>query len=124
MLSWNEFLIDWVFVYGPLSIFFIGLYGLMTQKNLLKIVISIDIMDLGVNLFIVSLGYVKNGVAPIYTSKNLIFIKNFVDPLPQALVLTAIVISVAVSAFVLSLTIKIYEKYKTVDIDKLNTLED
>jgi len=120
----NNIINSWVFVYGPLSIFLIGLYGILTQNNIFKLVISINIMDLGVNLYIIALGYVHNGIAPIYTEKFKMSGENFVDPVPQALVLTAIVISVAITAFFLAVLIKNYEKYKTLDIEKIKGLEN
>ena len=113
----------WIYLYGPLSILLVGLYGLLTQKDLLKIAVSLDVMDLGINLFIISLGYVKGGIAPIYTKDVTTYTTKFVDPLPQALVLTAIVISVAVTAFILALIVRNYEKYGTVDIIKIKGLE-
>ena len=81
-------------------LFMIGLYAVLTKKNIVKIVVGIIIMDYAVNLFIILLGYRKGGVAPVIDkSTNLInFAKSSVDPLPQALVLTAIVIGLGVIA--------------------------
>lgn len=126
-MSLEYIVANWMVFWGPLTIVFIGLYGILTQKNLLKILISIDVMDLGVNLYIVGVGYVKNGIAPILT-KGMTSNNIFVDPLPQALVLTAIVISLAVTAFSLFLVIKLYERYNSLDIssiyDKENTFSN
>ncbi|HOO60059.1 MAG TPA: cation:proton antiporter subunit C [Candidatus Mcinerneyibacteriales bacterium] len=119
----HEWLSLWSFLYGPLAIFLVGLYGLLTQKNLIKMAISINIMDYGVNLFIISLGYVPSAEAPIYTEAVKTYLPVFADPLPQALVLTAIVISVAVTAFILALTIKIHSQYGTTDLTKLGEME-
>ncbi len=120
----SNILNNWTFIYGPLSIFLVGIYGLLTQKNLFKLIISINIMDLGVNLYIISLGYVENAHAPIYNSILDSTSSKFVDPVPQALVLTSIVISVAVTAFVLALLIKNYKKYKTLDFIKIKGIEN
>ncbi|TYB31422.1 MAG: cation:proton antiporter [Candidatus Mcinerneyibacterium aminivorans] len=120
----GEIINYWTFIYGPLAIFLVGVYGLLTQKNLFKLVISINIMDLGVNLYIIALGYMDNASAPIYTAKLAVTSSRFVDPVPQALVLTSIVISVAVTAFVLALVIKNYEKYNTLDLIKIKGIEN
>lgn len=118
-----SFLNQWAFTGGSIIIILIGLFGVLTRKNLIKIVISIGIMDTGVNLFLVSLGYLNSGIAPIITKTYSTNSLNFVDPLPQALVLTAIVIGVAVLALGLSIVIKIYENHKTLQIDEIRGLK-
>ncbi|MGM0446188.1 MAG: sodium:proton antiporter [Bacillota bacterium] len=118
-----SFLNQWAFPGGSIIIILIGLFGVLTRKNLIKIVISIGIMDTGVNLFLVSLGYINSGIAPIMTDTYSTNSLNFVDPLPQALVLTAIVIGVAVLALGLSIVIKIYENHKTLQIDEIRGLK-
>lgn len=122
-MSLEYIVANWTVFWGPLLIIFIGIYGILTQKNLIKILISIDVMDLGVNLYIVGVGYIKNGIVPILT-KGMDSNKLFVDPLPQALVLTAIVISLAVTAFSLFLVIKLYERYDSLDISIIYYKED
>jgi len=89
----------------------IGLYGVMSKKNLMKIFISISIMETGVNLLLISIGYVKNGTAPIENGN----FATYVDPLPQALVLTAIVIGVSVTALALTMTMLYYSKKGTLE---------
>ncbi len=84
----------------------IGISGIIFKRNLIKIVISIDVIADGVNLFLISLGYRKNGLAPIFTNAPGL---NMVLPTPQALVLTNIVISLATSALLLSLAILIFK---------------
>ena len=105
--------------YAAIMLIILGLYGLLTQRNIIKIIISLNILELGVNLFIVSVGYVTDGIAPIYTSVNNSSNLLFVDPLPQALVLTAIVIGVGTTALGLALAKNIYQKYGTFEIDKM-----
>jgi len=123
VISLISFLEEWSFFGGSILLILIGLYGVITKRNLIKILIGLSLMDTGVNVLLVSLGYVENGNAPILTS----IIKNnsgaFVDPIPQALVLTAIVIGVAILALGLAVTIKIYEKYGTLDISKIRGLK-
>lgn len=100
----------------------IGLYGMLYKRNLIKIIIGLDFIETGVNILIISLCYVKGGTAPIFSLPSL-KPSQMVDPLPQALVLTAIVIGVAVLAMALSIVVRIYEKRKTMDISKLKRLK-
>lgn len=100
-----------------LSLFLIGVYTMITRKNLIKKIIGMNIMDSAINLFFISMGSIEGGVAPI----KIIGVENviYVNPLPQALILTAIVVSVSVTAFALSLCVKLYEQYGTLDADKI-----
>jgi multisubunit Na+/H+ antiporter MnhC subunit len=72
-------------------------------------------------LFFILLGYKQAGRAPIYSPGQ--EITNMVDPLPQALVLTAIVIGLAVTALVVAMAVRIYEKYGSFDISKIRRLK-
>jgi len=110
-------------------LFMIGLYCAVVKKNMVKIVVGILIMEYAVNLFLVMLGYRHGGVAPIIDKSYLEsqaalnnFVSSSVDPLPQALVLTAIVISLGSLALMISLCIRIYEKYGTFDITEIRRL--
>ncbi|MCD6482624.1 MAG: cation:proton antiporter subunit C [Candidatus Izimaplasma sp.] len=105
--------------YAAIVLIMLGLYGLLTQRNIIKIIISLNILEIGLNLFIVSVGFVTDGLAPIFTSINNSNHLLFVDPLPQALVLTAIVIGVGTTALGLALAKKIYQKYGTFEIDEM-----
>ncbi|MFP4046182.1 MAG: sodium:proton antiporter [Bacteroidales bacterium] len=102
-------------------LFLVGLYGIVTRRNLIKIVISFTIMEFSVFLFLVLIGYIDTGEAPILV-ENLDKNAAFVDPLPQAMVLTAIVIGLATSAMLLAIAIRLYKKYGTFDIRKINNL--
>ncbi len=102
-------------------LFLVGLYGVLTRKNIIKIIIGLCVMEYSLYLFMAMIGYVKGGVAPIIDPANSATI--VVDPLPQAIVLTAIVIGLATTALLLAIAIKLYKKYKTFDIDKINTLK-
>ena len=107
------------------SLFIIGLYCVLTKKNIVKIVIGLVIMESAVNLFLVLLGYRNNGVAPIADSsvKSLEFLASAVDPLPQALVITSIVIGLGVTTLAIAICIRIYEKYGTFDITEIRRLK-
>ena len=114
----ETFLFDYIFYIGAFGLIIIGLYILMTKHNLIKMIMGLSIMDTGVNLLIITVGYIKNGTAPIF-SKNGLSPEKMVDPVPQALVLTAIVIGVAVLALALGLTIRLYKYYGTLDMRKI-----
>lgn len=102
-------------------LFLVGLYGVLTQKNVIKIVIGLSFMEFSVFLFLTLIGFIEGGAAPI-------LIKDanpdlFVDPLPQAMVLTAIVISLATNAMLLTIAVRLYKKYGTFDIRRINQLK-
>lgn len=101
-------------------LFLVGLYGVITRRNLVKIVISLSIMEFSTFLFLALIGYVEGGAAPIVDPANPE--KIYVDPLPQALVLTAIVIGLATTAMLMSVIIRLYRKYKTLDIREIKNL--
>ena len=103
----------------------LGLYAVCTQKNLIKVVLGLGIIDYGINLLIVSVGFNKGGTAPIFTISDLlngISSNFFVDPVPQALTLTSIVIGACVDAMALALVIMIYRKYKTINADEVRRI--
>jgi len=116
-------------------LFMIGLYCAVVKKNMVKIVIGIAIMEYAINLFLIMLGYRTDGVAPIVERQHLIsssdasirlldsFVSSSVDPLPQALVLTAIVISLGSLALMISICIRTYGKYGTFDITEIRRLK-
>ncbi|MBA3052077.1 cation:proton antiporter subunit C [bacterium] len=108
-----------------IALFVVGLYGICCKKNLIKIVLGFIIMDYAVNLFIILIGYRKNGIAPILDKTMDVnkFALNSVDPMPQAIVLTAIVIGLAVTALMVAVCVRIYERYGTFDITKIRKLK-
>lgn len=102
-------------------LFCVGLYCVLRKRNIIKIIIGLGIIEYAVNLFLVLIGYRMQGRAPILAPDQVI--SNMVDPIPQALVLTTIVIGLAVIAVAVSLAIRIYEKYGTFDITKIRRLK-
>jgi multisubunit Na+/H+ antiporter MnhC subunit len=100
---------------------FIGIVTVLMKRNLIKILLGINILESAVNLFLVSLGYREGGVAPIFT---LAPSELMVLPTPQALTLTSIVIGVATSALVLSFAMVLKKKYGTVDINEIRRLKE
>jgi len=93
----------------------IALYIIVSQRNLIKLVMGIAILESGVNLFLVTLGYREGGVAPIFTNAPE---GIMVLPVPQALTLTSIVIGVAVTALMLSMVVLTYRHTGDIDAEK------
>ena len=111
--------------YNYIAAFFLivlGFYTIIAKYNLIKTVIGLSICDYGVNLLIISIGYNPGGTAPIYTLGELTSASYFVDPIPQALTLTSIVIGACVTAMSLSLVIKLHESYGTLDTREIRRL--
>ncbi len=111
-------------VYGTaIFLIIIGFYAVLLKKHLVKIVIGLSIMDAGINLLFVAVGFISGGTAPIFSPGNEQAATRMVDPVPQALVLTAIVIGFAVTALALSLVIRLYKHHHTANIDQLKSLK-
>jgi multicomponent Na+:H+ antiporter subunit C len=104
----------------------IGLFAILFKRNLIRIAIGLTIVEAGVNLFLITLGYRQEGVAPIYTNlpEGVSIPGGMVLPVPQALTLTSIVIGVAILALILSLVIKIYRHYGTLDAARIRRLKE
>lgn len=100
----------------------LGFYTIITKYNLVKTVIGLSITDYGVNLLIISIGYNPGGTAPIFTPGELTAASYFVDPIPQALTLTSIVIGACVTAMSLSLVMKLHDSYGTLDTREIRRL--
>ncbi len=106
----------------------IGLYAVAVKKNLIKIIIGVLIIHNAINMFLVLLGYrvqeSGEAVAPILTPRvsGEILVTRSVDPVPQALVLTSIVIGLAVIALIVVTAVRLYEKYGTFDLTKIRKL--
>jgi multisubunit Na+/H+ antiporter MnhC subunit len=101
-------------------LFLVGLYGILTRRNLVKIAISLSIMEFSIFLILVLIGYVDKGQAPIVDPAAPA--AAYVDPLPQAMVLTAIVIGLATTAMLMAIAIRLYRKYGTFDIREIRNL--
>lgn len=106
-------------------ILMIGIYGIVAKKNLVKIVIGLFIIEYATNLFLILVGYKSGGAAPIVSNVETAAEEaaTFVDPLPQALIVTSIVIGLGVSAMVIALCLRLYEKFGTFDILQIRSLK-
>ncbi len=103
----------------------LGVYAVLAKKNLVKIVIGLLIIEYAVNLMLILVGYRSGGTAPIVTNaeKAAREAMTFVDPLPQALIVTSIVIGLGTTAMVISLCLRLFEKYETFDILQIRRLK-
>lgn len=102
-------------------LFLIGLYAIVTKRNLIKIVIGFALIEYAVNLLFALVGFRFGMLAPIITRVDAPH--RFVDPIPQALVLTAIVIALGTTALMLTVALRIYNRYKTFDIGEIRKLK-
>lgn len=93
----------------------IGLYGMIAKNNLIKKIIGMNIFQVSVFLFYISMGKVKGGTAPIHWEKALIYD----NPIPHVLILTAIVVSISTTAVALALIIRIYKSFQTIEEDQI-----
>ena len=102
-------------------LFLIGLYAIITKRNLIKIVIGFALIEYAINLLFALIGFRRGYLAPIITRIDMPH--RFVDPIPQALVLTAIVIALGTTALMLAVVLRIYNRYKTFDIAEIRKLK-
>lgn len=102
-------------------LFLVGVYCVLVKRNLIKIIIGLGISEYAIFLFFILVGYRMKGRAPILDADQVI--TDMVDPLPQALVLTAIVIGLATTALMASIAVRLYQKYGTFDITKMRKLK-
>lgn len=100
-------------------LFGIGFANLFFQKNLIKKIIGFNIMDTAIFLFLAEKGYIEGRIVPIVVD-NICEVEKYINPIPSGLVLTGIVVSVSVSALMLSLTIRLYQRYRTLDLDEIS----
>ena len=100
-------------------LFGIGFANLLFQKNLIKKIIGFNIMDTAIYLFLAEKGYISGRMPPIVVN-GIQEVEAYINPIPSGLVLTGIVVSVSVSALMLSLTIRLYKRYHTLDLDEIS----
>ena len=101
-------------------LFSIGLYCMLRKRNIIKIIVGVIIAEYAVNLFFILVSYRMEGRSPLHSPDAEIL--NMVDALPQAVVLTAIVIGLATTALLIAIAMRLYDKYGTFDITKIREL--
>lgn len=100
-------------------LFGIGFANLLFQKNLIRKIIGLNIMDSSIYLFLAEKGYITGRLAPIVVN-GIQDVDVYINPIPSGLVLTGIVVSVSVTALMLSLTVRLYQRYHTLDLDEIS----
>ena len=115
-----DFPISLIVLCSGLVLVLVGLWGMLTQRNMIRMIIGFSLTDTGIHMVMVSIGYVTGGTAPIINDAVPMAdaVNRAVDPVPSALVLTAIVIGLGVTAVMLSFAIRIYKARGTVMIDE------
>ncbi len=104
-----------------LLLFSIGFVTLLFHRNMIRKLIGMNIMDSGIYLFLASLGYIYDRRAPI-VEDGITDPSKYVNPVPASLVLTGIVVSVSVTAVMLALAVRLYERYHTLNLDEIYEL--
>ena len=102
----------------------IGFYALVAKKNVVRIIIGVAILSYAVNLILVLVGYRAGGIAPILGHRvtEATVAASGVDPLPQAVVLTTIIVELAMTVLTVALAIRLYDKYGTFDLNDIRRL--
>ncbi|MBN2801832.1 MAG: NADH-quinone oxidoreductase subunit K [Deltaproteobacteria bacterium] len=98
-----------------------GLWSFLSNKNMVRMIIGFTLFDTGTHLIMIAIGYIKGGTAPIIEDINNAV--TYVDPVPQALVLTSIVIGLGITAFMLIYAVNMYKKKGSLNIDKFKDLK-
>jgi multicomponent Na+:H+ antiporter subunit C len=116
---------EYIIMASGLLLILIGLWGIATMKNIIKIIVGFSLFDTGTHLVMVAIAYVRGKTAPIIdnTVNKANAVAEIVDPVPQALVLTAIVIGLGITALMLAYAMKLHEKKKTLDINNFEDLK-
>ncbi len=117
--------IEYISVIAGFLLLMVGLWGIISQKNIIKMIISFSIIDTSIHLLLVAIGYIRNRTAPIIDSAvNKSDAADLVtDPVPQALVLTAIVIGVGITALLLTYALKLFRQNRSLEINQYNSLK-
>ena len=104
-------------------LFGIGFTNLLLNRNMMKKIIGFSMIDSSIYLFLASYGYIGGRMSPIIAdASEELSVSAYVNPLPAGLVLTGIVVSVSVTAIMLALSVRLYRRYHTLDIDKIALL--
>ena len=106
---------------AAMVLFGIGFTTLLLNRNLVKKIIGFSMMDSAIYLFLAAKGYINGRVAPIVVN-GVQSMEAYINPIPAGLVLTGIVVSVSVTALMLALTVRLYRRYHTLDIDEITAL--
>ena len=106
---------------AAMILFGIGFTTLLLDRNMIKKIIGFSMMDSAVYLFLAAKGYIADRAAPIVVD-GVTSVEAYINPIPAGLVLTGIVVSVSVSALMLALTVRLYRRYHSLDIDEITDI--
>ena len=106
---------------AAIILFGIGFTTLLLQRNMIKKIIGFGMMDSAIYLFLAAKGYIDGRKAPIVVD-GVTAMEAYINPVPSGLVLTGIVVSVSVTALMLALTVRLYRRYHSLDIDEITAL--
>ena len=106
---------------AAMILFGIGFTVLLLDRNMIKKILGFSMTDSAVYLFLAAKGYIAGRKAPIVVD-GVTSMEAYINPIPAGLVLTGIVVSVACSAVMLALTVRLYRRYHTLDIDEITVL--
>ena len=116
-------LMDHIEEIAALILFGIGFSNLLLNRHMIKKIIGFSMMDSAIYLFLASYGYIRGRVSPILEGLTPApSVGQYVNPLPAGLVLTGIVVSVSSTAVMLALTVRLYRRYHTLNIDEIAML--
>ena len=115
--------VEWVHIFSPL-LFFISFFGMITSRNVIKTIIFIVIMQTSVIIFWIAVSASHGTTPPIISVEqvNADQLENIADPLPQALMLTAIVIGISVTAIIITMLNTLFRKFSSTDWSTLELL--
>ncbi|HEY9079964.1 cation:proton antiporter subunit C [Magnetovibrio sp.] len=121
MIDFNT-LIDWLGLFNDwiaIVLMMVGFYTVIAQHNLTKKVVGLNIFQVAVFVFYISMGKIEDGSAPILKDG----VEIYSNPLPHVLILTAIVVGVATTALALALVVRIHHSYGTIEEDEIQVIE-
>ncbi len=108
---------------AAIALFLLGVYGVVTQRNLVRILLNLGLMESATYMFLIAMGYRAGGTAPIFYEPGIVPGRTVVvDPIVQALALTSIVIGVVTLAMALSLIVHLARHYRTLDARRIRDL--
>ncbi len=111
-----------IVILGSMGLFFVGLFGLLSQRHIIKVFISIGIMEIAVFILFIGLSFQKGLTAPMLGDAHTSFVQMN-DPIPHAMILTAIVIGMAVLALGISFAIEYYKLTGKNRLDQMNEMK-
>ena len=106
---------------AAIILFGIGFTTLLLQRNMIKKIIGFSMMDSAIYLFLAAKGFIEGRGAPIVVD-GVQSVEVYINPIPSGLVLTGIVVSVSVSALMLALTVRLYRRYHSLDLDEITMM--